>query len=52
VMIVPDMHLTGREGAYKMQTILKEVGCRTRIMEIDKNREDGDDIADILLRKA
>jgi hypothetical protein len=52
VMIIPDMHLTGREGAHKMQTILKEVGCRTRIMEIDKNREDGDDIADILLRKA
>jgi hypothetical protein len=34
-----------------MQAILKEVGCRTRILEIDKNREDGDDIADILVRQ-
>ena len=52
VMIIPDMHLTGREGANKMQAILKEAGCLTRILEIDKTREDGDDIADILLRKA
>jgi hypothetical protein len=51
VMIIPDMHLTGREGALKMQAILKEVGCLTRIMEIDKTREDGEDIADILLGK-
>ncbi|GEO04498.1 hypothetical protein AAE02nite_21620 [Adhaeribacter aerolatus] len=49
VMIIPDMHLTGREGANKMQAILKEVGCRTRILEIDKTRDDGDDIADILI---
>ena len=52
VMIIPDMHLTGREGENKMQAVLKEVGCLTRILEIDKTREDGDDIADILLRKA
>ncbi|QNF34787.1 toprim domain-containing protein [Adhaeribacter swui] len=52
VMIIPDMHQTGREGALRMQTILKEVGCRTRIIEIDKHREDGDDIADILVRRA
>ena len=51
VMIIPDMHQTGREGALKMQAILKEVGCRTRILEIDKDREDGDDIADILVSK-
>lgn len=51
VMIIPDMHQTGREGSLKMQAILKEVGCRTRILEIDKNRQDGDDIADILIRK-
>jgi hypothetical protein len=51
VMIIPDMHQTGREGALKMQAILKEAGCRTRILEIDKHRQDGDDIADILVRK-
>lgn len=52
VMIIPDMHRTGREGALRMQGILKELGCRTRILEIDKSREDGDDIADILLSQA
>ncbi|PSR53438.1 hypothetical protein AHMF7605_07810 [Adhaeribacter arboris] len=52
VMIIPDMHQTGREGALRMQAILKEVGCRTRILEMDKHREDGDDIADILVRRA
>jgi hypothetical protein len=52
VMIIPDMHHTGRAGALKMQAILKEVGCRTRILEIDKTRQDGDDIADILVRNA
>ena len=51
VMIIPDMHQTGREGALRMQSILKEVGCRTRILEIDKTRDDGDDIADILIRR-
>lgn len=51
VMIIPDMHRTGREGALRMQGILKDLGCRTRILEIDKNREDGDDIADILLQQ-
>lgn len=52
VMIIPDMHQTGREGALRMQTILKEIGCQTRILEMDKHREDGDDIADILVRRA
>jgi hypothetical protein len=51
VMIIPDMHQTGRTGALKMQAILKAAGCRTRILEIDKHREDGNDIADILVRK-
>jgi hypothetical protein len=51
VMIIPDMHQTGREGALKMQAILKEVGCKTRIMEIDRHRQDGDDIADILVNQ-
>jgi hypothetical protein len=51
VMIIPDMHQTGREGALRMQAILKAAGCRTRILEIDKHRDDGDDIADILVRK-
>ncbi|QMU28086.1 DUF6371 domain-containing protein [Adhaeribacter radiodurans] len=52
VMIIPDMHQTGREGALRMQTILKGVGCRTRILEMDKHRQDGDDIADILVRRS
>ena len=52
VMIIPDMHHTGRAGALKMQVLLKEVGCRTRILEIDKHRQDGDDIADILVQQA
>ncbi|WP_026464408.1 DUF6371 domain-containing protein [Adhaeribacter aquaticus] len=51
VMIMPDMHQTGREGALRMQAILKEVGCKTRILEIDKNKETGDDIADILVNR-
>jgi hypothetical protein len=34
-----------------MQAILKEVGCKTRIMEIDRHRQDGDDIADILVNQ-
>jgi hypothetical protein len=51
VMIIPDMHQTGREGALRMQAILKELGCKTRILEIDKHRQDGDDIADILVGK-
>jgi len=51
VLIMPDMHQTGREGALKMQAILKEVGCKTRILEIDKNKESGDDIADILVNR-
>ena len=52
VMIIPDMHQTGREGALRIQAILKGVGCRTRIIEIDKHRQDGDDIADVLVRRA
>ncbi len=52
VMIIPDMHQTGREGALRMQAILKDIGCRTRILEMDKHREDGDDIADILVRRS
>ena len=52
VLIIPDMHQTGREGAWRMQAILKAAGCRTRIIDIDKDRQDGDDIADILIRRA
>ncbi|RDC63614.1 DUF6371 domain-containing protein [Adhaeribacter pallidiroseus] len=52
VLIIPDMHQTGRDGALRMQVILKSVGARTRIIDMDKDRQDGDDIADILIRRA
>jgi hypothetical protein len=48
-IILPDMDEPGRKGAIKTRAILSAIGCESVIQDLDQNRNDGADVADLLL---